>query len=554
MMKKAVKIIAAILVVAMLCGGAAVFAAAKTSVKVEIDVSNLGDTVGNKVSNINVWDMGTQFYDPKKEENNDVFEFVKYIQLMQCTGGTYERDLFKNPEDTSVLDDYDFSRLVKNCRGILKLGAKPHLKLGSVPVKFSSNAENGGFDMNVFPPDDYEVYYNYIKAMAEKLVEEFGTDELLTWRFGCMTEYENADWFKSQDGDPQKSAESFCKLYDYTAAALCDVIGDGVFIGAHSMTVTEGLWDEEIFIKHVATEKNYKTGKTGTPIKFLSASFYDTKPGMFTKGKTLFETVEYLRTTAEKYGLVNLVYGIDEGRILYGNAKGKESDALFNRTIGDTWQAAYDARIYKTCIDNDIEYFSSWGYLTGGALSGYPIISYFVAQNTALFDGSKKAATKTSSIKKLVGVDADCVALYDEENETLRVMLYNFKNDVAYNKSVDFKLSINIPEFEGEEVKIIKKTVNDDCNFFDEWRDDRKKYNITDDKFNWSPDDPCIDSTVTLFDEEARSTYEAELRDRYIQCATLKPEKLDGVVRDSHLETKLTVGASNVVFLEISKR
>lgn len=553
-MKKAVKIIAVILVVAVILCGATFFAAEKSSVKVKIDAASLGDEVGNKVSNINVWDMGTQFYDPKKEENNDVFEFVRYIQLMQCTGGTYERDLFKNPEDTSVLDDYDFSRLVKNCRGILSLGAKPHLKLGSVPVKFTSGCENGGFDMNAFPPDDYEVYYNYIKAMAEKLVEEFGTDELLTWRFGCMTEYENADWFKSKDGDPQKSAESYCKLYDYTAAALCDVLGDGVYIGAHSMTVTEGLWDEEIFIKHVATEKNYKTGKVGTPIKFLSASFYDTKPGKFTKGKTLSETVDYLRNTAEKYGLRNLTYGIDEGRILYGNAKGKEDDALFNRTCGDTWQAAYDARLYKTCIDKDIEYFSSWGYLTGGALSGYPIISYFVAQNTALFDGCKKVLSKTSSLKNIVGAEADCVALYDEESETLRVMLYNFKNDVGYDKSVDFKLSINIPQLDGEEVKIIKKTVNDDCNFFDEWRDDRKKYNITDDKFNWSPDDPCIDSTVTLFDEEARSTYEAELRDRYIQCAKLTPEKLDGVVRDSLLKLDFTVGASNVVFLEISKR
>ena len=133
-------------------------------------------------------------------------------------------------------------------------------------------------------------------------------------------------------------------------------------------------------------------------------------------------------------------------------------------------------------------------------------------------------------------------------------MLYNFKNDVDYDKAVDFNLSLNIPLFDGEEVKIIKKTVNDDCNFFDEWRDDRKKYNITDDKFNWSPDDPCIDSTVTLDDEEARSIYEAELRDRYIQCAKLTPEKLDGVVRDSLLKLDFTVGASNVVFLEISKR
>lgn len=86
--------------------------------------------------------------------------------------------------DASVLDDYDFTRLIENCRGILALGAKPHLKLGGVPVKFTSDYEYGGFGMNVYPPDNYNVYYNYIKATASALVDEFGRDEVLSWRFG----------------------------------------------------------------------------------------------------------------------------------------------------------------------------------------------------------------------------------------------------------------------------------------------------------------------------------------------------------------------------------
>lgn len=79
------------------------------------------------------------FYDPQIKSDYDVTEFVKYIQLMQCTGGTPDRDLFKDPYDTSTFTDYDFEPLIKNCRGIIRLGAKPHLKLGGVPIKFTSD-------------------------------------------------------------------------------------------------------------------------------------------------------------------------------------------------------------------------------------------------------------------------------------------------------------------------------------------------------------------------------------------------------------------------------
>ena len=60
-----------------------------------------------------------------------------------------------------------------------------------------------------------------------------------------MTEYENADWFVGSDSEDKEilakeSAEAYCKLYDYTAQALVDVLGEDVFVGAHSMSVTEG--------------------------------------------------------------------------------------------------------------------------------------------------------------------------------------------------------------------------------------------------------------------------------------------------------------------------
>ena len=333
---------------------------------------------------------------------------------------------------------------------------------------------------------------------------------------------------------------------------MIDVIGDDVFVGAHGMCVTEGGWDENIFIKHCAIGTNYANGGTGTHIDYLSASYYDKCPGKYTSGKTLPEVVNDLRDTAEKYGLNNLIYGVDEGRLLRGNSSGSRDSQLISRVTGFTWQAAYDARLFKMAIDNKMDYFSSWDFLSGGLINGYPIISYHVAKNIAAFSDSNRAKVTMTKIKP-ISVEADCLAGFNDETQTLHVMAYNFKNSVDYSKNMKFRFNINVPQFDGEQVTVTKYLINDDCNFFDEWLSDRKTYNITDDCFNWSPDDPMLDSTATLYDPEAIGFYQSELRDKYIQCAKLTPSVSTVQVVNGKIELEETIGASNVLFYEISR-
>lgn len=520
-----------------------------------VDASQTGDSLPNVVSNVNIWDMssGDQFTNLRINEKYNIADFVEYIQLMQCTGGNGDRDLFVDPYNFDVLDDYDFSSLIENCKGIVRLGAKPHLKLGSVPLKYSSLArEDEYFGTNIYPPDDYDVYYNYMAAMAQTLVDEFGKEELLKWRFGVMTEYENSDWFMAVDKTPESSAVAYCKLYDYTVAALQDVIGEDVFVGAHSMTVTEGLWDEKIFIKHCANGTNYKTGNKGTRICFLSASFYDSEPGIYTKGKTLPETIGYLQACAEEAGLENLIFGIDEGRILCGSSRGANDSQLLTRTVGYTYQAAYDARLYKQLFDCRGDYFSAWGYLSGGLFDGNPTVSWHVAKNISGFAGSKRASVEKNKSGVLYDTQVESVAAFDEETNTLRIMAYNFKNDVDYDKSIDLRFAINAPQFNGKKVKITTYVVDDSCNYFDEWVADRETYGIGDDCFNWSPDDPQIDSTVTLSDEAAREIYFTQLREKYAECSRLETSESIQIVENPEIIIENSLAANGVVFYEIT--
>ena len=526
-----------------------------------VDASQTGTTLSNPVSNVNIWSIeGNPFVNATANEENNIFDFVEYVQFMQCSGGTETRDLFKDPLDRNVLDDYDFTVLIENCRGVVELGGKPMLKLGSVPLKYSEKAAtDAGFGMNRYPPDDFDVYYDYIKAIAKALVKEFGKKEVLTWRFGVMTEYENADWFVGSDSEDKKtlakeSAEAYCKLYDYTAQALVDVLGEDVFVGAHSMSVTEGIWDEAIFIEHCAKGKNYKTGKTGSPIKYLSASFYDSTPGEYTDGYTLPETIAYIRNVAESNGLTDLIYGIDEGRILCGVNSGADNDELLTRTCGYTYQAAYDARLIAQMFNNNINYFSAWSYLSNGLLEGNPTVSYHVAKNAAKMAGAKLTNTEITEKGVIIGGEIDSVSAFNEKTNTLHIMAYNFKNDLDYKHDVNLTFNINAPQFNGKNVKITTYTIDDDCNYFDEWVEDRKTYNIGDDCFGWSPDDPQIDNPTTLKNQEARDIYFNELYDKYTECSKLVPTEETVKVENGKITLNTTLDPHAVVFYEISAK
>ncbi|MBQ7638858.1 MAG: hypothetical protein IJS90_08160 [Clostridia bacterium] len=517
-----------------------------------IDTSVLGEALPNVKSNLNRF--GGRFPEnPVINEEYNPYEFIEYIQLMECSGGNSRRDLFIDPNDFSVTDDYNFEPLLSSCRGILKTGAKPLLKLGNVPAKLSRNAlaaageDLGAFAVNIYPPDDYNEYYAYIKAIAEALVEEFGISEVRSWRFGVMTEYENVDWFRAVSGDPDETAEAYCKLYDFTVQALLDVLGPDVFVGAHSMTCSEGLWDEALFIRHCAEGTNYATGKKGTRLCYLAASYYENSPGNEGSRLTVPEIIRYFRSTAESVGLTDLIFGVDEGRILLGTKSGAVSSELNSRTVGYTYQAAFDARLIKQMFDSGMDYFSSWEYCSESENHGLPIITYFVAKHASDFKGAHLADVKTSWKGHIIKADVNASAAFNESAGTLHVMAYNYRNSLDYKASAQLKFKVKAPQLSDGEAKVTAYMIDDDCNWFDEWQKDRADLGITDDMFSWSPDDGC----PTWHNDDACRTF-LSLADKYSQYCRLEPAESVVTVKNGEFTLSADLAPNAVVFFEVT--
>ena len=404
--------------------GPAVFAAA--AVNITVDMSAGGKTITNKFSDINMWMIDRTWLRTAETYPDDYFSanfpFVERVQLMAATGGNEDRDLFKNPNDRTTITDYDFENLITACENILAKGLKPTIKTGWVPLKLSANPHLGeAFQTNLRPPRDYEAYYTYIKAVAEAVKVHFGIETIKDWSWGVGVEYENRDWFEADDGKAESTRLAYFKLYDYTVSALEDALGAENFkVGAHSMSVTIGLWDERDFIEHCATGTNYRTGKQGVKLDYLAVSYYTTVPGF--DPITFMRTVERVRQKALQAGLHNLKYGIDEGRVL----NGWDGKVIYTREVQHPVQPAGDAKLFHLMVENDVDYFSTWCVTTEGLFGGIPVASTNFRNIALRLSGCELLNTTIAGDSIDATNEVNGLAGFDSGQKTLRLLIYNF--------------------------------------------------------------------------------------------------------------------------------
>jgi hypothetical protein len=543
-----------------------------SSLRISVDSSEPGRILGNKNSDINVWGAATIVESIKPSALADIRHFTETIQITQATGGNPDRDLFIDPHDRSTTKDYKFDELITACRVILSFGLKPYLKLGSVPLKLTNKASiDKQFNVNCCPPDDYNVYYLYIYDTITALSREFGLDETKTWRYSVMTEYENVEWFYTSDKDPGSSMRAYFELYDTTVAALQEVLGNAVNVGAHAMAMGgEGnpnrLWDPVLLLEHCAVGTNYRTGKNGTRICFLTISSYEWP---MCKGdvQNLGDMIAPFKEAAEKYNL-NLNYGIDESRIgiglSFGNMPGSLRKHPANHITGHAFQAAYDAQLIKQMVDNDIDYCSTWGYTSAHGISSradapecYPTVSFHIANEYMRMCSGKRLPVQIQQSGSLKSHDTGCQVKVDAlaaiDDEYIHIMIYNFGNSINYETSVDIEAKINVSELSSARYEVTKSLIGDEANYFPEWLSDRKKHGIEDARFLRSPDSAALDSHNVLAPGWARDLYFNELRPKYVELSKLKPASFNVESKSGKLIIPFTLPANNVVFLKVRK-
>ena len=314
------------------------------------------------------------------------------------------------------------------------------------------------------------------------------------------------------------------------------------------MTVSEGLWDERDFISHCSSGTNFCTGQQGTRLCYLSSSYYDKTPGRYAD-KSLVECISLLREHARKEGFNDLIYGVDEGRILQGT----DHKDLVPRAIGNTWQAAYDARMFKTLIDHDIDYFSHWAFTTRGLWGGIPSVSLHTANLFYTLTGNIRVATENLSLtqspfdKEIA--NTDCIAAIDKRKGNLYLMFYAYSDSVFEKKKRTISCRIEGLNKNVRHAIITRTLVSDDSNFFDEWEQDQQKRHITDDDFGWSKSSFVIDRPTLK--KRQHIDYFRGRESFYGRCSELKPQTSSIDLNEGSATLSFSLPVHGVVLYEI---
>ncbi|MGB6264545.1 MAG: hypothetical protein WA875_12235 [Candidatus Acidiferrales bacterium] len=175
-------------------------------------------------------------------------------------------------EDAAGKPMYDWTITDKIFDTYLRAGAKPFVEIGFMPEALSTHPEpyrhdfpkGGIFTGWTYPPNDYQKWSELVRQWVLHCVARYGAAEVATWYWEVWNEPDIPYW--------HGTAEEYDKLYDFSADAVKRAlpsarVGGPVTTGPANPKAAEYLRQ---FLEHCAHGTNFATGKTGSPLDFIT--------------------------------------------------------------------------------------------------------------------------------------------------------------------------------------------------------------------------------------------------------------------------------------------
>jgi xylan 1,4-beta-xylosidase len=187
-------------------------------------------------------------------------------------------------EDANGKPIYDFTINDKIFDTYLERGVKPYVQLGFMPEALSTHPQNyphnppsdqrapveGG---QSYPPKDYAKWGDLAYQWANHCVEKYGKGEVEQWYWEVWNEPNIGYWHGSR--------ADYFKLYDYAVEGVRSALPTAHVGGPETAGGPGGSFLRD-FLEHCARGSNYVTGKTGSPLDFVS--FHAKGSPVFTNG------------------------------------------------------------------------------------------------------------------------------------------------------------------------------------------------------------------------------------------------------------------------------
>lgn len=169
---------------------------------------------------------------------------------------------------------YDWSNFDKMADLILSKGLKLEIVFFGMPkalARYPKSVRKRPFGAEVCtsPPKDYEDWESLCKNFANHILHRYGEDQISNWTISCWNEPDGNFLYKSD-------LDEYAKMYDYFAKAFKEVSRE-FKVGGPALTSSGMARNPEgfrRFLKHITGGRNYATGKSGSPIDFISIHTY----------------------------------------------------------------------------------------------------------------------------------------------------------------------------------------------------------------------------------------------------------------------------------------
>ncbi len=337
-------------------------------------------------------------------------------------GGRFRdgQEMCAAPGDNGTLHA-DFSLLIARVRAVLDADLEPWLMLEKVPPALSDPPRWHAYG-NTAPAADYAMWYRYVRAAVEALVDAFGREQVAGWRFMVATEPDlrPAHWAGTR--------EQFFEHLDVTVAAVRSILPEarispgnilnpafaepsGEPAPDESPAKGRRAWGLDI-IDHAAGGTHARTGRPGTPMDFFSASWY-TRVGRPTD--EFDRAIRVMRRRLDRYAQFRgLPIDIREFGVLHDEHRRR----LF---AGDSseWAASFYAAIARRVYEHRVRAVFEWDYATYGVM--HPR-----GQVMALLE--RMVGGRQVPVEVLDAVSAaDCHAIACARDGRLLVLLYHHR-------------------------------------------------------------------------------------------------------------------------------
>ena len=179
-------------------------------------------------------------------------------------------------EDASGKPIYDWRIVDRILDTYLQAKARPFVEIGFMPQALSSKpdpyhptwipgAANPDYSIGwSYPPNDYAKWGELVYQWVRHSVQKYGEEQVASWYWEVWNEPDISYWH----GTP----EDYNKLYDFAADGVKRAL-PAARVGGPATTgpaaPKAGAFLRQ-FLEHCSTGKNYATGKTGSPLDFIT--------------------------------------------------------------------------------------------------------------------------------------------------------------------------------------------------------------------------------------------------------------------------------------------